>query len=181
MRPEKQSLTKEYLARLNAAPFFMVVNYRGLHVGHLTKLRKRLSKAGAEIHVVKNSVFRIAAKEAGVGDLNGALAGQLAVVTGQRDISTAAKVVKTFGAEFDRLKVHFGYLNNQRLEQREIMMLADLPSLEVLRGGLLGLLNAPATKLVRLLNTPAGQMARLLQARADKMAEAEPAPAPAAA
>jgi len=168
MRPEKQNLTKEYLARLNASPFFIVVNYRGLKVSQLTELRKRLSKAGAEMHVVKNSVFRIAAKEAGVGDLNGALGGQLAVVTGQRDISTAAKVIKTYGAELDRLKMHFGYLNNQRLEQAEIMMLADLPSLEVLRAKLLNLFNAPATTLVRLLNTPAGQMARVLQARAEQ-------------
>ncbi len=171
MRPEKQSITKEYLARLNASPFFIVVNYKGLKVAHLTELRKRLNKAGAEIHVVKNSVFRIAAKEAGVGDLNGALTGQLAVITGQRDISTAAKVVKTFGAEFDRLKVHFGYLNNERLEQPDIMTLADLPSMEVLRGKLLGLFNAPAEKLVRLMNTPASQMARVLQARAEKSAE----------
>ena len=110
MRAEKQNLTKEYLARLNASPFFIVVDYKGLKVGQLTELRKRLNKAGAEIHVVKNSVFRIAAKEAGVGDLNGTLAGQLAVVTGQKDISTAAKVVKNFGAEFDQLKVQFGYL-----------------------------------------------------------------------
>jgi len=172
MRAEKQNLTKEYLARLNASPFFIVVNYKGLKVGQLTELRKRLNKAGAEIHVVKNSVFRIAAKEAGVGDLNGTLGGQLAVVTGQRDISTAAKVVKTFGAELDRLKVHFGYLNNQRLEPPEIMMLADLPSMEVLRAKLLGLFSAPASTLVRLLNTPASQMARVLQARADKQPEA---------
>jgi large subunit ribosomal protein L10 len=176
MRAEKQNLTREYLARLNTSPFFIVVNYRGLKVAQLTELRKRLNKAGAEIHVVKNSVFRIAAKEAGVGDLNGTLGGQLAVVTGQRDISTAAKVVKIFGAELDRLKVHFGYLNNQRLEQAEIMMLADLPSLEVLRAKLLGLFSAPASTLVRLLNTPAAQMARVLQARAEKQGEA-PAPA----
>ena len=179
MRPEKQNLTKEYLARLNASPFFIVVNYKGLKVSHLTELRKRLNKAGAEVHIVKNSVFRFAAKEAGVGDLSSSLGGQLAVVTGQRDISTAAKTVKTFGTELDRLKVQFGYLNNQRLEQPEIMMLADLPSMEVLRAKLLGLFSAPASTLVRLLNTPAGQMARVLQAHADKQAQAEPA-APAA-
>src|SRR5436305_14698594 len=138
MRPEKQFLTKEYLGRLNASPFFIVVNYKGLSVGHMTELRKRLSKAGAEVHIVKNSIFRIAAKEAGVGDLNGALAGQLAVVTVQRDISTAAKVVKTFGRELDKLKVYFGYLNNERLEQPAILTLADLPSMEVLRATLLG-------------------------------------------
>lgn len=171
MRPEKQYLTKEYQARLNASPFFIVVDYKGLKVGHLTELRKRLNKAGAEIHVVKNSIFRIAAKEAGVGDLNGTLAGQLAVVTGQRDVSVAAKIVKTFGAEFDKLKIHFGYLNNQRLEQAELMVLADLPSMEVLRGKLLGVFSAPATKLVVLLNTPASQLARVLQAKAEKAAE----------
>ena len=175
MRPEKQHLTKEYLARLNASPFFIVVNYKGPKVGHLTELRKRLNKAGAEIHVVKNSIFRLAAKEAGVADLNGTLTGQLAVVTGKRDISTAAKVVKTFGAEFDKLKVHFGYLNNERLESPTIMTLADLPSIEVLRGQLLGVFNAPASKLVRLLNTPASQMARLLKARQEKLGEAAPA------
>ena len=175
MRPEKQTLTKEYLARLNASPFFLVVDYRGLKVSHLTELRTRLNKVGAEIHVVKNSVFRIAAKEAGVGELNGSLTGQLAVVTGQKDISTAAKVVKTFGTEFDRLKVQFGYLNNERLEQSDILTLADLPSKEALRGMLLGVFNAPATKLVRLLNTPAGQLARVLQAKVEKAEKAEKA------
>jgi large subunit ribosomal protein L10 len=177
MRPEKQSLTKEYIARLNASPFFIVVNYKGLKVGQMTELRQRLSKAGAEIHIVKNSVFRIAAKEAGVGDFNGNLAGQLAVVTGRRDISIAAKVVKTYGKELDRLKVHFGYMNNERLEPATIMTLADLPSMEVLRSTLLGAFSAPAAKLVRLLNTPASQLARVLQARQDKLGAAEPAPA----
>jgi len=175
MRPEKQNLTKEYLTRLNASPFFIVVDYKGLTVGHLTELRRRLIKAGAEIHVVKNSIFRLAAKESGVADLNGSLAGQVAVVTGQRDISTAAKVVKTFGSEFDKLKVHFGYLNNQRLEQASILTLADLPSIEVLRGQLLGVLNAPASKFVRLLSTPAGQLARVLQARREKLEQPEAA------
>jgi large subunit ribosomal protein L10 len=180
MRPEKQYLTKEYLARLNASPFFIVVNYKGLKVSHLTELRKRLSGAGAEVHIVKNSVFCIAAKEAGISDFNGTLDGQLAIVTGKRDISTAAKVVKTYGAELDRLKVQFGYLNNQRLGQPEILALADLPSMEVLRGKLLGLLLAPASTLVRLLNTPASQMARVLQARCEQAGKAEAAAAPAA-
>src|SRR5881409_653998 len=146
MRAEKQNITAEYKTRLNSSPFFIVVEYTGLRVGPMTELRKRLAKAGAELHVVKNSIFRIAAKEAGVGELNGALAGQLAVVTGQKDISAAAKAVKNFGAEFDKLKVKFGYLDNKRLADTEIMTLADLPSIEVLRSKLLGVFNAPATK-----------------------------------
>jgi large subunit ribosomal protein L10 len=168
MRAEKQILTKEYVARLNASPFFIVVNYKGLKVSHMTELRKRLQKAGAEIHIVKNSIFRIAAQESGVGELPGELVGQLAVVTGKKDISAAAKTVKNFGAEFDKLKVQFGYLDNQRLEQEAIVALADLPSLDVLRATLLGLLNAPATKLVVLINTPATQLARVIKAKAEK-------------
>jgi large subunit ribosomal protein L10 len=168
MRTEKQFLTKEYAARLNASPFFLVVDYRGLNVGHFNELRRRLLKAGAELHVIKNSVFRIAAREAGVGDLASSLAGQIAVVTGQRDISAAAKAIKTFQAEFNRPKLQFGFLGSQRLEKEAVMVLADLPSLEVLRGKLLGLLQAPAAQLVRLLNTPAAQLARVLQARADQ-------------
>ena len=171
MRVEKQILTKEYVARLNDSPFFIVVGYQGLKVEHLTELRKRLSKAGAEIHVVKNTVFRIAAKESGVADLNGSLTGQLAVVTGQKDISAAAKAVKNFAAEFDKLKVKFGFLNNQRLEEAGIIALADLPSLDVLRAKLLGLFNAPATKLAVLINTPASQLAQVIKAKSEKAAE----------
>ena len=115
-----------------------MVDYRGLKVGPINELRKRLGKAGAEMHVVKNSLFRLAVKEAGVVDLGASLAGQLAVVTGPKDISAAAKVVKTFGAEFAKPKIRFGYLKNQRLETADILALADLPSMEVMRGRLLG-------------------------------------------
>ena len=168
MRAEKQNISKEYQDRLNGSPFFIVVDYQGLKVGPITELRKRLNKAGAEMHVVKNSIFRVAAREAGIADLGGALAGQLAVVTGQRDVSAAAKVVKTFHAEFEQPQVRFGFLNNQRLEPQEIATLAELPSLEVLRGKLLGLLTTPATSLVRLLQTPASQLVRVLQAKSEQ-------------
>ena len=169
MRAEKQNISAEYITRLNSSPFFIVVDYQGLKVGPITELRKRLSKAGAELHVVKNSIFRIAAKEAGVADMVGSeLSGQLAVVTGRQDVSNAAKVLKTFSAEFEEPKFKFGFLNNQRLEGKELLVLADLPPIEVLRGKLLGVLNAPATRLVQMLNTPASMLARVLQAKADK-------------
>ena len=96
------------------------------------------------------------------------MAGQIAVVTGQRDISAAAKVVKNFAAEFDKLKIKFGYLNNKRLVEAELIALADLPSIEVLRAKLLGVLAAPATKLVVLLNTPGSQLARVIKAKSEK-------------
>ena len=168
MRAEKKLLTGEYVARLNASPFFIVVGYQGLKVAHLSELRKRLTLAGAEIHVVKNTVFNVAAKEAGIGELNGSLAGQMAVVTGKKDIFVAAKALKNFAAEFDKLKLKFGYLNNQRLEEASIIALADLPSIDVLRAKILGLLVAPATKLVTLINTPAVQLAQVIKAKSEK-------------
>lgn len=168
MRAEKLNLTKEYVARLNASPFFITVSFQGLNVGQLTELRKRLFKVGAEFHVVKNSVFRIAAKEAGIAELGSTLTGMVAVVTGQKDVSAAAKILKNYAAEFDKLKMGFGFMGNQRLEKDSIIALADLPSIEVLRGKLLGVLNAPATKLVVLLNTPGSQLARVIKAKSEK-------------
>ena len=168
MRAEKKFISAEYVNRLKATPFFLVVDYRGLSVGQFTELRKRLSKAGAEVHVVKNTIFRIAAKEAGVADLGGTLAGQLAIVTGQKDIAAAAKVVKAYQSEFDKPKLQFGYLGSQRLSAEQLRVIADLPPLPQLQGKLLGLLQAPAQKLVALINTPGSQLARVIKAKADK-------------
>jgi large subunit ribosomal protein L10 len=168
MRAEKKFISAEYVNRLKATPFFLVVDYRGLSVGQFTELRKRLSKAGAEVHVVKNTIFRIAAKEAGVADLGGTLAGQLAIVTGQKDIAAAAKVVKAYQSEFDKPKLQLGYLGSQRLSAEELRVIADLPPLPQLQGKLLGLLQAPAQKLVALINTPGSQLARVIKAKADK-------------
>ena len=168
MRQEKKNISAEYAKRLNAAPFFIVSDYTGLKVQHFSELRKRLRASGAEIHVVKNTIFRIAAKEAGVADLGNTLAGQIAVVTGPKDISSAAKVLKTFTAEFEKPKVRFGYLNSQHIDAKGIAALADLPSVEVLRGKLLGLLQAPASQLVRILNEPANALARVLKAKSEQ-------------
>jgi large subunit ribosomal protein L10 len=161
MRAEKKLLTSEYVARLNGSPFFVVCGYQGLKVAHLSELRKRLNQVGAEIHVVKNTVFNVAAKEAGIGDLNGSLAGQVAVITGKKDIFSAAKALKNFAAEFDKLKLKFGYLNNQRIDEPTLMAYADLPSLDVLRAKLMGLLN-----------TPASMLAQVIKAKSEKTEEA---------
>jgi len=170
MRAEKQSITAEYVGRLNASPFFIVVDYTGLTVSQFSELRLRLRTSGAECHVVKNSIFRIAAKEAGIADLNGSLAGQLAVVTGQKDVSAAAKALKNFESEFEKPKLKFGFLKDKRLEANELKALADLPSIEVLRAKILGVLKAPQSKLVALINTPGSQLARVIKAKSEKAA-----------
>lgn len=168
MRAEKQFVSKEYIERLNASPFFIVVNYQGLTVKHFTELRKRLAPTSAQVHVVKNSIFRVSVKECGTADLADSLSGQVAVVTGQKDISTAAKVLKTFQAEFEKPKIQFGYLGKDRLDVKQVQAIADLPSLDVLRGKLVGLINTPATRLVQIINTPGQQLAQVIKAHAEK-------------
>ncbi len=170
MRAEKKFISAEYINRLKSSPFFLVVDYRGLSVGQFTELRKRLIKVGGEVHVVKNTIFRVAAKEAGIADLGGALSGQLAVVTGQKDIAASAKVIKAYQAEFEKPKLQFGYLGSQALSAAEVRAIADLPPLAQLQGKILGLLQAPAQKLAALINTPGSQLARVIKAHAEKAA-----------
>ena len=83
--------------------------------------------------------------------LDGALTGQIAVITGNKDIFVAAKALKNFAAEFDKLKLKFGYLDNARIEQATLMAYADLPSLDVLRAKLLGLFSAPASRIAQVI------------------------------
>ena len=168
MRAEKQFLTDEYIEWINASPFFIVTEYTGVSVAHFEALRTQLRSAGAEIHVVKNSVFRKACEETGVGELNGGLAGQVAVVTGENEIAATAKVVKEFGKSIDRLGIHFGYLGEERMEGEAVNRLADLPSLDVLRSQLLGTIQAPATAIARVIGTPATMLARAIQAKSEK-------------
>jgi len=168
MRAEKKFISAEYVNRLAQSPFFLVVDYRGLSVGQFNELRKRLAKSNAELHVVKNTLFRVAAKEAGLADLSGTLTGQLAVVTGKKDFASAAKVLKAYQAEFEKPKLQFGYLGAKALSAAEIRSIADLPPIEQLQGKLLGLLQAPAQKLVALINTPASQLARVIKAKVDQ-------------
>tara|TARA_Y100000588_G_scaffold295801_1_gene316138 strand:- start:1098 stop:1610 length:513 start_codon:yes stop_codon:yes gene_type:complete len=168
MRPEKQFLTDEYTERLNQSPFFIVTDYTGLNVAEFESLRSKLREGNAEIHVVKNSVFRAAATQAGIGDLNGALTGQIAIVTGDQEISSAAKVVKEFAEKPNKPKIRFGYVGEERLDEEVVLRIADLPSIEVLRAQLLGVIQAPATQLARVINTPASMVARAIQAHVDK-------------
>lgn len=169
MKEEKTLLIDDLLKRVNASPFLFVVDYTGLTVPGWEELRKRLRVAGAEIHVFKNTFVKKAAARAGYPEkLSDALTGQSAVVTGDQDVCAAAKVMKTFAKEFEKPKVKAGVLDGNLLSAEGIQSLADLPTKEVLQATLLGVLQAPASQLVRLLNEPAASLARVLKAKSEK-------------
>ena len=178
MHPAKATVVSDLNKKLNDSPFVFVTDYAGVDVVQFGELRNRLHKAGARCLVVKNSFLRLAAKEAGLPDL-GELRGQTAVVLGEKDVAAAAKVVKTFSAEFKKLTLKAGVVDKLVVSVEQINAIADLPSREVLLSQLLGVLQAPASKLVRLLNEPASQLARVLKAKADKDGGGGDAAAPA--
>lgn len=175
MRPEKANIVADLSEKLNGSPFILVTDYQRMKVDQFGELRNRLAPTGAEVHVVKNSFLKRAMSASGMPDLSEQLTGQTAVVTGNSDVAPVAKVLKAFAAEFKIAALKIGVVDKAVLSTAEVETLADLPSRDVLLAQLLGVLLAPATKLVRTLNEPASALARLLNAKAEK--EGQPAEA----
>ena len=168
VRPEKTSIVDHLLARLQQSPFLIITDYHGLKVDQFSDLRTRLAGVGARYTVVKNTFLNRASREAGFPDLGDALNGQTAIVTGDKDVSAAAKVLRAFSAESKKLSIRAGVVDKSLFTDKQIGELADLPSKEVLQSQLLGLLQAPASRLLRTLNEPASSLARLLAAHVEK-------------
>ncbi len=176
MRPEKAFIVEDITGKLNASSFLFVADYTGLKVSQFAELRNRLYGVGSRCHVVKNTFLRRAVSDAGLPELS-ELQGQTAIVIGDKDVAATAKVLKTFTAEFKKATVRTGIVDRLLVSPEQIQVIADLPSREVLLATFLGVLQAPASKLVRVLNEPAASLARVLQAKADQ-AGAGSTPAP---
>src|SRR5437868_5418609 len=174
MRPEKANIVSDLSEELKDSSFVLVADYQHMKVDDFSELRKRLAGAGAQIHVVKNSVLKRAMADSGFPAGDGQLTGQTAVVTGKKDVAPVAKAFKTFVTEFKKAMLKLGFVDRAAVSTAELEVLADLPPENVLRAQLLGLLMSPATKLVRVLNEPASAFARLLNAKASKGEPAAP-------
>ncbi len=172
MRPEKTLIVADVREKLQSSPYLLLLDYTGMKVLHFEELRTRLGAVGSRLSVVRNTFLKIAAKDLGMPELDSSLVGQTAMVTGEADICAAAKILKTFTAEFKKPVVRAGVLDNAPLSAAQVTELADLPSKEALQAKLLGLLQTPASQLVRLLNEPAASLARILKAKADAAAGA---------
>jgi large subunit ribosomal protein L10 len=186
MRPEKASIVSDLSEKLNRSPFLLVTDYQRMKVDQFGELRNRLAPAGAEVRVVKNSFLKRAMADSGMPDVADKLTGQTAIVMGENDVAPVAKILKMFAAEFKIAALKIGVVDKSVLSTSDVEALAELPSREVLLAQLLGLFQAPATRLVRVLNEPASAFARLLKAKGEKAdsapeAEAKKEEAPAEA
>ncbi|MFO1012415.1 MAG: 50S ribosomal protein L10 [Caulobacteraceae bacterium] len=167
-RAQKQ-VTIEALESVFAGAGAVVVTHNmGLTVAEMTDLRLRLRKEGAGFKVVKNRLAQKALKDAGE-NTHSLFKGPVGVAYAP-DPVTAAKISSEFAKGNDKLVIIGGWMGDQVLDAKGVDALAKLPSLDQLRGKIIGLLQAPATKVAGVLAAPAGQLARVLGAYAAKEA-----------
>jgi large subunit ribosomal protein L10 len=172
MRAEKQYLIAEIDSHLKKSDYVILANFTGATVSDVAELRNRLAAEKAEFHVVKNSSLRVAAQALGLPDLDHALTGPTAVVVGGKNSAGVAKILKQFFKDKQKVEVKAGILSNKLITPKQVEQLADLPSLDVLRGQLLGLLNQPASMFVRVINAAPQGLVNVLQAKV-RAAEAQ--------
>lgn len=150
---EKQAIVAELKERLTTAKGAVLTNYRGLTVAQDTQLRRKLREAGVEYRVVKNTMTRIAAQEAGVDDLVGYLEGPTAMAVSFSDPVAPARVISDFVKEhkLKTLEVKAGLVEGKVITADGVKALANLPSREVLLSQVLAGMQAPIAGLVNVL------------------------------
>ena len=167
-REQKEEQVAELHEKFERATSVFVADYSGLAVTQIETLRSGLRENEAsesEFRVAKNSVLRLACEGGPAESLKEHFTGTTSIAMSFGDPVALAKVLVDYAKENESFEIRSGMLDGQVLELAEISNLATLPSLDELRGKIVGLLQAPAGKLVRLLNEPAGQLARLVAAR----------------
>ena len=159
-RPDKAAAVAEIVDSFNDSTGAVLTEYRGLTVKQLQDLRRTLGE-NANYAVVKNTLTKIAAKEAGVEGFDDLLTGPTAIAFINGDLVEAAKGLRDFAKANPALVIKGGYVDGASMDAKEIAKLADLESREVLLGKLAGAMLASLSQAVYLLNAPIAQVARL--------------------
>jgi large subunit ribosomal protein L10 len=178
-RSDKATAVADLADRFRNSSATVLTEYRGLSVAQLKELRTSLGDT-ATYAVVKNTLTKIAAKEAGVEGIDDLLTGPSALAFVEGDVVQAAKGLKTFAKDNPALVIKGGYLDGKVISAEDISKLAELESREVLLAKLAGAMNASAQNAVSLFAAPLSQAARVVDAlRAKVEAEGPVASAPA--
>ena len=168
-RNEKAEVVEALRATLSGAEAVVITRNLGLSVAQSTALRNKMREAGASFKVTKNRLAKIALEGtpySGIGDM---LTGPTGLAT-STDPVTAAKIVVEFAKTTDKLEIVGGGMGDTVLDVAGVKALAELPSLDELRAKIIGLVQAPATKLAQIAAAPAGQLARVFGAYGAKEA-----------
>jgi len=163
-RSQKEELVSHMRNTLQEAASVIVARQVGLTVAEATQLRRDMRGAGAEFKVLKNSLAQIAVKGTALEGINSYFQGPTALGYSQDPIA-AAKVLSKFADKSDKLSIVGGYLDGQVLDAKAVKDLANLPSLNELRGKIAAIVAAPATRLAILAKEPARRVAYLMATR----------------
>jgi large subunit ribosomal protein L10 len=166
-RAAKEELVTVLHEVFNNAGVVVVTHYSGLTVAQMTDYRNRMRAAGGSVKVAKNRLAKIALKDANIGDIAELLKGPTCLAYSDDPIA-AAKIAVEYAKGNDKLVILGGAMGSLALDANGVNALASLPSLDELRGTLVGLIQAPATKIARIAKEPGGQIARVLSAKAQQ-------------
>lgn len=166
-RAQKHELVETLNATFADIGAVVVTRNLGLTVAQSTDLRQKMREAGATYKVTKNRLAKIAIKGTEYEQLGDLLVGPVALATSPDPVA-AAKVVVDFVKSNDKLEIVGGAMGSQILDVNGVKALAELPSLDELRARIVGLMQAPATKLAQLTQAPAAKLARVFNAYATR-------------
>jgi large subunit ribosomal protein L10 len=169
-RQEKAELIETLQTTLNASTTVVVTHQVGMTVAESSDLRAKMREAGAGFKVTKNRIAKLALKGTRYEELEGMFTGPTAIGTSD-DPLAAAKALVDFAKANDKLTVIGGSMDGKILDKAGVEALAKMPSLDELRGRLVGLIQAPAAKIARVTQAPAGKVARVIKARSDQLQE----------
>jgi len=170
-RNEKQNLIGALHEKMSKAAIAIAVGYKNINAEATVKLRKTFRDNKVDYKVVKNTLARLAAKGTALEKFTEGLTGPNAIILGYDDVVAPAKVLRDVLRESgDKMTVKAGVVQGNLVDAKGLLALADMPGLPELRGMLVGMISAPASKLVRLLSTPGAQVARVLKAKSEKAA-----------
>ena len=167
-RTEKAELIESLQSSLNDSTTVVIVHQVGMTVAESSDLRRKMRDAGAGFKVTKNRIAKLALKDTRYEDLESMFTGPTAVGTSQDPVA-AAKTLVDYAKSNKKVTVIGGSMDGKILDQAGVEALAKMPSLDELRGKLVGLIQAPAAKIARVVQAPAGKMARVIKAREDQL------------
>ena len=172
-KERKNELISRYSEWVKQSKALVLTQYLGLTMKEIDALRSKVRENGGEFHIMKNTLAKLAFEQAGLPVVPEQFEGSTAVVFAFADAPATVKTVTDYVKTSEFLKIKGGYLEKQALTAGDVKALADLPPLPVVRGLLLGMLLAPASKLARTLAEPGRMIAAVIKAHAEP--EATPA------
>ena len=168
-RSQKADAVAQLSDVFNQAGVVVVTRNLGLTVAQSTELRTKMREAGASYQVAKNRLAKLALKDTDYAGIDEFLSGPTALGYSEDPVA-AAKAVVEFAKTTDKIEIVGGSMGATKLDEAGVKALASMPSLDELRGKIVGLVNAPATKIAQVVNAPAAKLARVFGAYGAKEA-----------